>query len=68
ALDRYAALAGNSGPVDFLRAVCQDHLKHYHRAIAQYEAFLAVDRGQHYNQDFKARHRLVTLRLIVAGH
>ncbi len=68
ALNRYAALAGAGGPVEFLRAICWDHLHHYHRAIQQYEAFLAADHGRHYNEDFKARHRLITLRLIVQGH
>ena len=45
----------------FLRATAYDHLKDYHEAAANYHLFLQVANGKYPDQEWQARHRLITI-------
>jgi Flp pilus assembly protein TadD len=46
----------------FVRAICYDKLSRKAEAIDAYQKFLDQDGGQHDNQDFEARHRILVLQ------
>ncbi len=65
ALDRVHAL-GNEIPGDyFLRAIILDRLHDYRPALEAYEKFLSTSGGQNPDQEFQARHRMITIRRIL---
>ena len=45
----------------FLRATAYDHLRDYHQAAANYHLFLQVADGKYPDQEWQARHRLITI-------
>ena len=45
----------------FLRATAYDHLREYHEAAANYHLFLQVANGKYPDQEWQARHRLITI-------
>ena len=45
----------------FLRATAYDHLKDFHQAAANYHLFLQVANGKYPDQEWQARHRLITI-------
>lgn len=45
----------------FLRATAYDHLREYHQAAANYHLFLQVANGKYPDQEWQARHRLITI-------
>src|SRR6267143_1164739 len=45
----------------FLRATAYDHLRKYHEAAANYHLFLQVANGNYPDQEWQARHRLITI-------
>jgi len=45
----------------FLRATAYDHLRDYHQAAANYHLFLQVAGGKYPDQEWQARHRLITI-------
>lgn len=45
----------------FLRATAYDHLRDYHEAAANYHLFLQVANGKYPDQEWQARHRLITI-------
>ena len=45
----------------FLRATAYDHLRDYRQAAANYHLFLQVANGKYPDQEWQARHRLITL-------
>jgi tetratricopeptide (TPR) repeat protein len=45
----------------FLRATAYDHLRDYHQAAANYHLFLQVANGKYPDQEWQARHRLITI-------
>ncbi len=65
ALDRVHAL-GKEIPGDyFLRAIILDRLHDYQPALEAYQKFLATSGGQNPNQEFQARHRIITIERIL---
>lgn len=45
----------------FLRATCYDHLRMFAEAVESYKAFLAMDKGEFPDDEWKARHRLIAI-------
>jgi len=45
----------------FLRATAYDHMREYHEAAANYHLFLQVANGKYPDQEWQARHRLITI-------
>jgi tetratricopeptide (TPR) repeat protein len=45
----------------FLRATAYDHLRDYRQAAANYHLFLQVANGKYPDQEWQARHRLITI-------
>jgi tetratricopeptide (TPR) repeat protein len=45
----------------FLRATAYDHLRNYKVAAENYHRFLEVDNGKYPDQEWQARHRLITI-------
>ena len=45
----------------FLRATAYDHLRDFHQAAANYHLFLQVAKGKYPDQEWQARHRLITI-------
>jgi predicted Zn-dependent protease len=45
----------------FLRATAYDHMRDYHQAAANYHLFLQVANGKYPDQEWQARHRLITI-------
>jgi tetratricopeptide (TPR) repeat protein len=45
----------------FLRATAYDHLRDYQQAAANYHLFLQVANGKYPDQEWQARHRLITI-------
>lgn len=45
----------------FLRATAYDHMRDYHQAAANYHLFLQVADGKYPDQEWQARHRLITI-------
>jgi tetratricopeptide (TPR) repeat protein len=62
ALERVQALDPDNAGVYFLRAIILDKSKQYEPALASYEKFLALSRGAHPDEEFKARQRLKVIR------
>ncbi len=69
ALQRYQRLAPQSAAQDagaaFLQAVDFDTLQQYIPAQQAYETFLKLDRNRDPDDDFKARHRLIYIQLVL---
>lgn len=61
ALDVRAKLMGEMPIGYFLRATAYDHLRDYKAASLNYHAFLTAANGQYPDQEWQARHRLVTI-------
>ncbi len=61
ALDSLAALQPLPAILFFVRASCYDHLRQTKAAIDSYRKFLALADGNHPDQEFQARHRLIAL-------
>jgi tetratricopeptide (TPR) repeat protein len=62
AMDRLAKLETPKPGSWFVRAICYDKLSRKAEAIEAYQKFLDQDGGQHDNQDFQARHRILVLQ------
>jgi tetratricopeptide (TPR) repeat protein len=62
ALERVQALDPENAGVYFLQAIILDKSKQYKPALASYEKFLALSRGAHPDEEFKARQRLKVIR------
>jgi superkiller protein 3 len=62
AMDRLAKLETPKPGSWFVRAICYDKLFRKAEAIEAYQKFLDQDGGQHDNQDFEARHRILVLQ------
>lgn len=60
-LDARAQQFPESAPLYFLRATNLDHLRQYPQAVVYYKKFLAEAGGKYPDQEWEARHRLVTL-------
>ena len=65
ALDIRAKLMGEMPIGYFLRATAYDHLRDYKDASLNYHAFLNASKGQYPDQEWQARHRLITIELKV---
>jgi tetratricopeptide (TPR) repeat protein len=61
ALDIRAKLMGEVPIGYFLRATAYDHLRDYKDASVNYHAFLKASKGQYPDQEWQARHRLITI-------
>jgi tetratricopeptide (TPR) repeat protein len=61
ALDIRAKLMGEMPIGYFLRATAYDHLRDYKQASLNYHAFLNASKGQYPDQEWQARHRLITI-------
>jgi predicted Zn-dependent protease len=61
ALDVRATVLPISAPVLFLSAISHDKLHQVKQAVEAYKAFLAASNGANPDEEFEARHRLVTL-------
>jgi tetratricopeptide (TPR) repeat protein len=61
ALDMRAKLMGEMPIGYFLRATAYDHLRDYKQASLNYHAFLNASKGQYPDQEWQARHRLITI-------
>ena len=61
ALDARKKLAEDTPMLSFLRATCYDHLRLYPAAVVSYKAFLAADKGEHPDEQWKAQHRLMAI-------
>ena len=61
ALDARAKLMGEIPLGYFLRATAYDHLRAYKEASLNYHAFLNASKGQYPDQEWQARHRLITI-------
>ena len=61
ALDIRAKLIGEMPIGYFLRATAYDHLRDYKNASLNYHAFLNASKGQYPDQEWQARHRLITI-------
>ena len=61
ALDARAKLLPETPITYFLRASAYDHLKDFKRAAANYHLFLNTANGKYPDQEWQARHRLITL-------
>jgi superkiller protein 3 len=62
AMDRLAKLEPPKPGSWFVRAICYDKLSRKAEAIEAYQKFLDLDGGQHDNEDFEARHRILVLQ------
>jgi tetratricopeptide (TPR) repeat protein len=63
ALDRVAALNAEKPGHVFLRAIVLDKMRDLKPALAAYQRFLELDKGEFPNQEFQARQRSKTLEL-----
>ncbi len=61
ALDIRAQIMGEMPIGYFLRATAYDHLRDYKKAAANYHSFLKTSHGQYPDQEWQARHRLITI-------
>jgi tetratricopeptide (TPR) repeat protein len=61
ALDARAKYLAEVPVTYFLRATAYDHLRDYHQAAANYHLFLQVANGKYPDQEWQARHRLITI-------
>lgn len=62
ALDKTAALGGETAAHHYFRAMIYDKGRHYKEALASYEKFLSMSRNQHADEEFKARQRIKVIR------
>ncbi len=67
ALDSLAAVEPLPTILFFVRASCYDHLRQTKAAIENYRRFLELAGGNHPDQEFQARHRLVALERELKG-
>jgi len=65
ALDRVHQLGAEIPGDYFLRAIILDRLHDYKPALAAYQKFLDTSGGQNPNQEFQARHRMITIEHIL---
>ncbi len=63
ALDRVRALKAEIPGDHFLRAMVLDHMRDRKGAIAEYQQFLSLSKGEHPNQEWQAKERIHTLEL-----
>ncbi len=61
ALDRVHGLGGEVVGDYFLRAIILDRLHDFKPALAAYHKFLEMSGGKHPDQEFQARHRIITI-------
>lgn len=61
ALDVRAKILGEVPLGYFLRATAYDHLRDYKDAAANYHTFLQTSNGKYPDQEWQARHRLITI-------
>jgi tetratricopeptide (TPR) repeat protein len=61
ALDHVRALGGEVPGDYFLRAIILDRLHDYRPALAAYQKFLQTSGGRSPDQEFQARHRIITI-------
>jgi len=61
ALDVRTKLLGDNPGTYFLRATALDHLRRYPEATQNYRQFLAAANGKYPDEEWKARHRLITI-------
>jgi tetratricopeptide (TPR) repeat protein len=66
ALDRVRALGGEVPGDYFLRAIILDRLHDYKPALEAYQKFLQTSGGKNPNQEFQARHRMITIEHILS--
>ncbi|MCL5744062.1 MAG: tetratricopeptide repeat protein, partial [Acidobacteria bacterium] len=62
ALDKTAALGGQTAAYHYFRAMIFDRSKQYKEALASYEKFLSMSQNQHPDEEFKARQRIKVIR------
>lgn len=62
ALDKLKSLGAETASHYYLRALALDHMKVYKPALDNYQAFLAMSRNQHPDEEFKARERIKTIQ------
>ncbi len=67
ALDRVHALGAEVPGDYFLRAIILDHMHDFKPALLAYRKFLETSGGKNPDQEFQARHRVITLDHIVNG-
>jgi len=65
ALDHVRALGGEVPGDYFLRAIILDRLHDYRPALEAYQKFLETSGGKNPNQEFQARHRIITIENIL---
>lgn len=61
ALDIRTKLLGDNPGTYFLRATALDHMRRYPEATQNYKQFLAAANGKYPDEEWKARHRLITI-------
>jgi tetratricopeptide (TPR) repeat protein len=61
ALDIRTKLLGDNPGTYFLKATALDHLRRYPEATQSYKQFLAAANGKYPDEEWKARHRLITI-------
>ena len=66
ALDHVHALGGEVPGDYFLRAIILDRLHDYKPALAAYQKFLQTSGGKSPDQEFQARHRIITIENILS--
>jgi tetratricopeptide (TPR) repeat protein len=62
ALDKTAALGGETAAHHYFRAMIYDKGRQYKEALASYEKFLSMSQNQHADEEFKARQRIKVIR------
>lgn len=61
ALDARAKFLPEVPGTYFLRATAYDHLRAYKQAVEYYQQFLSVSNGRYPDQEWQAKHRLITI-------
>jgi len=62
ALDKTAALGGETAAHHYFRAMIYDKGRQYKEALASYEKFLSMSQNQHADEEFKARQRIKVIK------
>jgi tetratricopeptide (TPR) repeat protein len=62
ALDKAAALGGETAAHSYFRAMIYDKNRMYKEALASYEKFLSMSQNQHPDEEFKARQRIKVIK------
>lgn len=62
ALDKVAALGGETVAHHYFRAMIYDKARQYKQALAYYEKFLSMSQNQHPEEEFKARQRIKVIK------